>query len=117
MANAEPTVDSKQHLADRFCIREMLEQYFHGVDSKSRQEVLSCFMENAEAEYHCDTPERKAVYGAASICEDIFASCSRFTSSTHCIANSSIEVVDNLAHTDTFAIAHVLIGDNMLVRG
>ena len=50
-------------LGDRLRIRETIERYFFGVDSKDREVLVSCFSSDAEAEDHCTTSEYKIVVG------------------------------------------------------
>jgi SnoaL-like domain len=110
-------MENDRSLGDRLRIRETIERYFFGVDSKDREVLVSCFSSNAEAEYHCTTPEQKIVVGGERIGNDIYASCSRFTCSTHCIANLTLEIAGDSAEANTYAIANVVFGGNMLIRG
>jgi SnoaL-like domain len=110
-------VQSDQRESDSLSIRATIERYFFAVDSKNLEALLHCFTSDAQAEYHCGTAEHRVIIGGEEICADVYAGCGRFASSSHCVANSSVEILDDFADTDTFAVAHVLMGGNMLVRG
>ena len=110
-------MDTDEQLSDRLRVRETIECYFFAVDTKDKTALIGCFSADAEAQYHCMTPEHKAISGGVAIGEDIYASCSRFTCSTHGIANIRVDIDGEFAEADTFAIANVVLNGHMLGRG
>jgi hypothetical protein len=110
-------MDSREQVVDKLYVRETIERYFFGVDAQDRKSLIGCFSANAEASYHWATPEERTIVGGVAICDDVFSACRTFTSSTHCIANLVIDVAGEIAEANTFAIAHVVRGNNLVVRG
>ncbi len=98
-------------------IRRLIEAYMFGVDAKDFDALLSCFAPEAEALYHKGSVDEKTVLGGEAIARGVFDSCSRFTASNHSISNFVAHCTGQQATANTFAIAHVVIGSQGLVRG
>jgi ketosteroid isomerase-like protein len=110
-------MNTSAQLEDKINVREIIERYFFAVDAKDRNALINCFSADAEASYHWMTPEQKTIVGGAAVAEDVYAACSRFTSSTHSIANLIVDVTGEGAEANTFAIAHVIRDTSLVVRG
>lgn len=102
---------------DETDIRRTIETYMFGVDAKDRDALLSCFSPRAEAHYHKGTTDEYAVVGGEAIAMGVFESCSRFSASNHSISNFVTDVQGTIATSNTFAVAHVIIGEKGLIRG
>jgi SnoaL-like domain len=110
-------MNTPEQLEDRLNVREIIERYFFGVDAKDRNALVNCFSADAEASYHWMTPEQRTIVGGVAVADDVYAACSLFTTSTHSIANLIVEVIGESAEANIFAIAHVIRGSSLLVRG
>jgi len=110
-------MNSREQLENKLNVRETIERYFFGVDARDRRALISCFSADAQASYHWLTPEQKTIVGGVAIGEDVYAACSLFTSSTHSIANLTVDLLGEAAEANTFAIANVIRGSSLVVRG
>jgi SnoaL-like domain len=110
-------MNNQEQLEHKLNVRETIERYFFGVDAKDRRALVSCFCTDAQASYHWLTPEQKTIVGGIAIGDDVYAVCSLFTSSTHSIANLVVDLIGEAAEANTFAIANVVRGSSLLVRG
>jgi ketosteroid isomerase-like protein len=110
-------MNNREQIDDKFNVRETIERYFFAVDAKDKMSLVSCFGADAEAIYHWLTPEQKTLVGGVAIGEDVYAACSLFTTSTHSIANLTINMIEEAAEANTFAIAHVIRGGSLTIRG
>ncbi len=97
--------------------RAVIETYLHGVDAKDEAELLGVFAEDAEALYHRGSADERRTLGRDGIVGEIVRSIARFTASNHSISNFTVKLNGDAARTDTFAIANVVFGTRMLVRG
>jgi ketosteroid isomerase-like protein len=104
-------------LSERLRVRETIERYFFGVDAQDEQALISCFTDDASAEYHLRTPEHKIVSGGRAIARDVYASCSQFASSNHSVSNFVVDIASDVANSNTFAVAHVVVRGKALLRG
>jgi hypothetical protein len=104
-------------LSERLRVRETIERYFFGVDAQDEGALISCFTEDASAEYHVTTPEHKIVSGGLAIAQDVYASCSQFASSNHSVSNFVVDIASDEANANTFAVAHVIVGGKAMLRG
>src|ERR1700704_1085935 len=102
---------------ERLQVREAIERYFFAVDAKDFSALATCFCDDAKADYHATTPELNTVSGGMAISQSVFSVCSQFTASTHSVCNFIAEIRGDPADTNTFAIAHVVFGTRVLVRG
>ncbi len=104
-------------LSERLRVRETIERYFFGVDAQDEGALISCFTDDASAEYHVMTPEHKIVSGGLAIARDVYASCSQFTSSNHSVSTFVVDITSDVANSNTFAVAHVIVRGKALLRG
>jgi hypothetical protein len=104
-------------LSERLRVRETIERYFFGVDAQDEGALISCFTDDASAEYHVATAEHKIVSGGLAIALDVHASCSQFTSSNHSVSNFVVDITPDVANANTFAVAHVIVRGKALLRG
>ncbi|MCC0056648.1 MAG: nuclear transport factor 2 family protein [Rhodobiaceae bacterium] len=102
---------------DELRVRRVLEAYFFAVDAQQRQTIRDCFREEARATLHFGTRLEQTLTGADSIAERIFKGCKRFDASNHTLSNLKMEIAGSKAAASTFAIAHVVIGTEIQVRG
>ena len=98
-------------------LRNVIETYMFGVDAKDLEALESCFAKHAVAIYHAGTPEQRVENGGLQIAGKVHASCKRFTASNHSISNFVETSAGVETSTNTFAIAHVIVGSKGLVRG
>jgi hypothetical protein len=104
-------------LSERLRVRETIERYFFGVDAQDEGALINSFTDNASAEYHVGTPEHKIVSGGIAIARDIYSHCSQFTSSNHSVSNFVVDITSDVASSNTFAVAHVIVHGKALLRG
>lgn len=104
-------------LSERLRVRETIERYFFGVDAQDEGALISCFIDDASAEYHVTTPEHKIVSGGLAIARDVYANCSQFTSSNHSVSNFVVDITSDVADSNTFVVAHVIVRGKALLRG
>ena len=102
---------------DWVSVRTVIETYMQSVDRKDGPTMLSTFADDAQAVYHSGTPEERTTRGGARIVDEILENIRTFTSSNHGISNFTMRIDGDTAQVDTFAIANVVIGNRMLVRG
>ena len=98
-------------------MRETIERYFFGVDAQDEDVLISCFTDDASAEYHVSTPEHKIVSGGLAIARDVYSNCSQFTSSDHSVSNFVVDITSDVANSNTFAVARVIVRGKALLRG
>ena len=104
-------------VSDRLEIRELVERYFHGLDAKDHRALLDSFAEYATATYFFGTPQATSISGGRAIADHFIGVVSRFSASTHSTANLAVMLSGDAAHGETFAVAYVIVGDEVLVRG
>ena len=98
-------------------IRNTVERYMFGVDARDLDTLTGCFTPDATAIYHRGTEDERTTSGGAAIARQVFDSCSRFTASNHGISSFVATVEGDRAAANTFAVAHVIVGDTGLMRG
>ena len=98
-------------------VREVLERYFHGLDGREKELIAACFTEGAVATLHSGSETEFTLTGNAEIARYFCALMQTFTASNHSVSNSVIRVTGHTATADTFAIATVVSGSRVRVRG
>ena len=112
-----PLIKNTKPATDEAHIRRTIETYMFGVDAKDRDALSSCFSPQAEARYHSGTEDEYLAVGGEAIASRIYESCRRFSASNHSISNFVTDVQGAIATSNTFAVAHVVIGEKGLIRG
>jgi len=111
-----PSADAAA-LADRLCIRETLERYFHGLDSRDEDELAACFADDAVATHHKGSDTEFTLSGGREIARYFCTLMRKYAASHHTASNAVIRVAGDTASADTFATVHIVSGEQMRVRG
>jgi len=100
-------------------IRELLEQYFHAIDSRDEQLLTSCFTADATALYHKGFVTQVSLVSSEGIARFLLKRTSVYSATTHLIGNTRIQVKDNTACTAMFSVANCVVANEpkILVRG
>ena len=98
-------------------VREMLENYFQGLDAREEDRLAACFTEDAVATHHSGSDTEFTVSGGATIARYFSSLMPTFTATTHAACNSVVQLTGDTATASTFAIAHVVDGGRVRVRG
>ena len=110
----EATVVSE---TDRRAMREVVERAFFALDARDRPLFASCFLDNATARYHRGTGQEKNLSGVGEIAEYNISRMQSYTATTHLPANCLVEASPEGPTLTTHAIANVVVGGRVLVRG
>jgi hypothetical protein len=106
---------TRDPLADRLAIRETIERYFVGLDRRDGEWIAAAFTEDAEGEINAFGS--KSVFKGRAAFGNFAKGMAQFASSNHALSNVRIVVNGDRASSDTFAIAHLLANDKIMVRG
>lgn len=98
-------------------VREVLENYFQGLDAREEDRLAACFTVDAVATHHSGSDTEFTLSGGAAIAHYFCALMPTFTATTHACCNSVIQLNTDTATASTFAIAHVIDGKRVRVRG
>ena len=115
--NASDDPASLKACVAKAAVREVLEDYFHGLDAREEARLAACFTEDAVATHHSGSDTELTLLGGKAIAGYFCGLLSTFTATNHTLSNSVIRVTGDTATADTFAIAHVVIDDRVRVRG
>ena len=102
-------------LADRLAIRETIERYFAGLDRRDGEWIAGAFTQDAEGEINAFG--RKNVFRGRAAFGNFAKGMAQYASSNHALSNVRIVVDGDRATSDTYAIAHLLDKDKIMVRG
>lgn len=111
-----------QKLLDRTTIQDVVNQYFRGLDRSDRSMVKACFTSDVVSNYDgrssIRSSEVKTQYGIEALMSTLVtfkkhASC-EWKITSHFMGNFQIEFTsDNSAITETYAIAHIVLGKEL----
>ena len=102
---------------EKAAVREVLENYFHGLDAREEDRLAACFTDDALATHHTGSESEFTLTGGAAIAHYFCGLLGRFTATNHALSNSVIQVTGDTAKADTYAIATVVIENRVRVRG
>ncbi len=114
---AAQDVAANNEIAERMRVREVLERYLHSLDARDRDALSSCFSTDATARFHAGRAEERSTCGRDAIVDEIFQNQFRVDCSNHTLSNIVIRLKGYRASSITFAVAHLVIGSKVLVRG
>jgi hypothetical protein len=107
---AEDREDNLQYLLDRARIHELLIRYFRGIDhGQDRQILADCFTEDASADY-----DGLVMHGREEVLDYLTGQggstveLGRIRVMFHQIGNVTVTLDDAGAHTETYALAHLV---------
>jgi hypothetical protein len=98
--------------ADREAITEVLIRYAHGLDQRDWTLVESCFTVDAQAEY-----SGTVLQPGVQAIVDYVSGVARLDATMHFIGNVLIDLSGDTAHSECYAIANLVDGGNVKVRG
>lgn len=116
-AAEERESESLSAFVDKARVREVLENYFHGLDARDEDRLAACFTDDAIATHHYGSETEFTLNGSAAIARYFYELMSKFTASSHSATSSVITVSGDTATADTFATVHVVSGDRVRIRG
>ncbi len=106
-----------REFVDKSKVREVLDNYCHGLDGREEGRLAACFTEDAVATHHSGSDTEFTLTGGAAIAHYFCTLMRKFTASNHTACNSVIELTGKTATVNTFAIAHVVEGNRVRIRG
>ena len=115
--NAADDPASLRAFVEKAAVREVLENYFHGLDAREEDRLAACFTDDAVATHHSGSDTEFTLTGGAAIARYFCGLLRTFTATNHTFSNSVIRVTGDTATGDTFAIAHVISDNRVRVRG
>jgi hypothetical protein len=98
-------------------LRRVLDTYYNAADSKDFALISTVFAENAVVTYHVGTPQELRIEGRGAVVAQLDDVVSKFTASTHILANFHVEMTQDGPRSVTHAIANVVLGERILARG
>lgn len=105
-------------IAAKAALRDLIERYFFALDMRDWQAFRSCFADAAAVTFHAGSTGAVELSSAADVTTYIAARIESYTRTIHAVANSQVELTGGAAATGvTHAIAYVVIGERVLVRG
>ena len=107
-----------EQLVAKLEIRDVIERYFHALDTCDAKLLGSCFADDAEARYHVGTAGEFGQQGGAEVVAYLVRNMDNYHRRTHAIANASIAIKDGeSASSLTNAIAVLWKRERIHVRG
>src|ERR1700712_2785358 len=100
--NAADDAVSLKAFVEKAKVREVLENYFHGLDAPEEELIVACFTDDAVATYHSGSDAELTLTGGVEIARYFCGLLSTFTATNHAISNSLIQITGNTATADTF---------------
>jgi hypothetical protein len=98
-------------------VREVLENYFQGLDTRDETRLAACFTEDALAIHHSGSDTEFSLSGGAHIAHYFSTLMPKFLATTHACCNLVVQLNGDMASASTFAIAHVVDGPRVRIRG
>lgn len=98
-------------------IRSVIRACFFALDSRDRHYFSAQFTPDATARYHAGSGNEADLSGADQITEYNIGRMESYDYTAHQACNSRISIEGRKATCETHAIAHVVIGERVLVRG
>lgn len=107
-----------EQLVAKLEVRDVIERYFHALDTCDAALLASCFAEDAEARYHVGTAGEFGQQGGAEVVAYLVRNMDSYHRRTHAIANASIAMKEgDRASSLTNAIAVLWKRERIHVRG
>ena len=105
------------HLDDKAYVRDVLENYFHALDTRDEDRLRACFTDDAVVTHHHGSESEFTLSGSAEIARYFCNLMRKFTATSHARSNSVVDVAGDTATAATLATVHVVSGDLVRVRG
>lgn len=98
-------------------LRSVLDTYFNAADAKNFGQISTVFTDDVAVTYHVGTAQELRIEGRAAVVAQLDDVVSKFTASTHVLANFHAEITEEGPRSVTHAIATVVLGERILARG
>jgi hypothetical protein len=103
---------------ERFQIRELIERFFHALDTRNKPMFLACFAPDASFTARAGTSEETTHAGAEQIVDALWQLDRTYQQGSHVVANVAIQLTsETTANATTFVIANLLMNRLVVVRG
>lgn len=103
---------------DKLALRQLVEQYFHGVDHKDLAAVADCFASDCFFQINVEPPVK--LHGREAV-RTMFSENAPILMSNHSVSHHTIQAEGNRLIGITYAVAHLLIkpadAKRILIRG
>lgn len=114
---ATSTGHAVRDAADRTAIRAVIDLYFYGLDARDQAALTACFTPDARVRYQIGTALEFTREGNEVIGKHFYTSSMTRDVTTHMGASVVIAIDGDRARAVTNAMANVVQGDAILVRG
>lgn len=99
-------------------VRDVLERYFHSIDSYDTEALADCFCADAQFEFNANTDDRKVLTGADAIAAFFRERRNNFKAQCHFLNHVAITLEgEGAAAADVFAMSNIVFEDRIAVRG
>jgi len=98
-------------------VRDVLENYFNALDAKDFPRLMSCFADDGSSVDHAGTQFEQSTQSAPAIVRELQDRVAKFKFSNHTTSNIAVSKVSGGAESITFAVAHLHVGEEIIVRG
>ena len=98
-------------------LRRVEDSYYNAADHKNFALIETVFAKDALVTYHHGTPQELTISGREAVIAQLVDVVGSFAASTHVLANFSVEMTPTGPRSITHAIANVVLGEKILVRG
>ena len=95
----------------------MISRYFYALDARDRSVLETVFADDVEVQYHTGTAGQFVQNGAANIVNYLIDNMGNYKVRTHVGANTQVWLDGDAATTVTHAVATLLKGERLVVRG
>ena len=98
-------------------VREVIDRYFHCVDSSDWDLLATCFTDDASFEFNPTSTEKNLLNGGNAIV-DFFRDRNLVPrTKIHFVGHAHVVVAGNSAKADVFAISNIVVKQRIAVRG
>jgi len=111
------SLKSQDTYSDKAHVRDVIENYFHGLDTRDQDRLAACFTEDAVATHHHGSESEFTLSGGAEIARYFCAFMRKFTATSHARSNSVVEITGDEAAAMTLSTVHVISNDQVRIRG
>lgn len=117
MSDVQQTEARARQRLDELDIRATIGRYFYALDAKDRPVLESCFTQDVEVQYHTGTAGQFVQNGSHDIVNYLIGNMGNYKVRTHVGANTHVVVDGDTATAVTHAVATLVKGERMVVRG
>jgi hypothetical protein len=102
----------------RFQIRELIERFFHALDTRNAPLFQACFAPEATFTARTGSTDELTHRGASAIVAALWQLDRSYQQGSHVVANVAVRLTgDTTAEATTFVIANLLVSQLVVVRG